>query len=186
MTSEAMKLETKQRPWWLTLIAGIMAVIVGAVLLWAPAKTKVDTWMVLVAILGLYWLIEGILDLVSLFVDHSGWGWKLFTGIISIMAGGYILMYPIAAGVALPRIFVLVLGIWGLMQGAVLLLMAFRGAGWAAGLLGALGVILGITLIMNYSVPGMGLAMVWTAAVTGLIVGFALIIQAFRARSAGS
>jgi uncharacterized membrane protein HdeD (DUF308 family) len=167
------------------LIAGILAVIVGAVLLWAPAKTKVDAYLVLVAVLGLYWLIEGILDLVSLFVDHSAWGWKLFTGIISIMAGGYILMYPIAAGVALPRIFVLVLGIWGLMQGIVLLIMAFRGAGWAAGLLGALGVILGITLILNYSVTGMGLAMIWTAAVTGVILGIALIVQAFRQRSAG-
>jgi uncharacterized membrane protein HdeD (DUF308 family) len=185
MTSEAMTLQSKQRPWWLTLIAGILAVIVGAVLLWAPAKTKVDAYLVLVAVLGLYWLIEGILDLVSLFVDHSAWGWKLFTGIISIMAGGYILMYPIAAGVALPRIFVLVLGIWGLMQGIVLLIMAFRGAGWAAGLLGALGVILGITLILNYSVTGMGLAMIWTAAVTGVILGIALIVQAFRQRSAG-
>jgi uncharacterized membrane protein HdeD (DUF308 family) len=180
-----MTLQSKQRPWWLTLIAGILAVIVGAVLLWAPAKTKVDAYLVLVAVLGLYWLIEGILDLVSLFVDHSAWGWKLFTGIISIMAGGYILMYPIAAGVALPRIFVLVLGIWGLMQGIVLLIMAFRGAGWAAGLLGALGVILGITLILNYSVTGMGLAMIWTAAVTGVILGSALIVQAFRQRSAG-
>lgn len=182
MASEAMTLESKQRPWWLTLIAGILALVVGGVLLWAPAKTAVDTWQLLVAILGLYWLVEGILELVSLFVDHSAWGWKLFTGIISIMAGGYILMYPVAAGVALPRIFVLVLGIWGLMQGVVLLIMAFRGAGWAAGLLGGLAVILGITLIMNYSVAGMGLAMIWTAAVAGVIGGIALIVQAFRQR----
>jgi hypothetical protein len=31
----------------------------------------------------------------------------------------------------------------------------------------------------------MGLAMIWTAAVTGVILGIALIVQAFRQRSAG-
>ena len=28
------------RPWWLTLILGIAAVVVGAILLWAPAKDQ--------------------------------------------------------------------------------------------------------------------------------------------------
>ena len=46
-----------QRPWWLTLILGIAAVIVGAVMLWAPAKTKVDTYQLLVSLLGIYWLM---------------------------------------------------------------------------------------------------------------------------------
>ena len=41
--TSATSMETKQRPWWLTLIGGILAVIVGAILLWAPAKTKVET-----------------------------------------------------------------------------------------------------------------------------------------------
>ena len=37
MTSEtsAVALETKQQPWWLTLITGVLALIVGA-LLWQP------------------------------------------------------------------------------------------------------------------------------------------------------
>jgi uncharacterized membrane protein HdeD (DUF308 family) len=42
-----------QRPWWLTLISGILVTIIGAILLWSPAKTKVDTYMLLVAFLGL-------------------------------------------------------------------------------------------------------------------------------------
>lgn len=180
----ATSLETKQRPWWLTLIAGIFAVIVGAVLLWSPAKTKVDTWFLLISLLGLYWLVTGILDLVGLFSDRTAWGWKLFMGIISIAAGMYILMYPIASGLVLPRIFVLVLGLWGLLQGIVMLIMAFRGGGWAAGILGALAIIFGIILIANYSVPGAGLAMIWAAAVVALIGGLIMIFQAFRGRKA--
>jgi hypothetical protein len=50
-------MQTNQRPWWLTLITGILAIAVGAILLWAPAKTKVETYQLLIALLALYWLI---------------------------------------------------------------------------------------------------------------------------------
>ena len=72
----AAQVQTKQRPWWLTLMNGILALIIGAVLLWAPAKTKVETYQLLVFFLGFFWLFEGILDIVLIFVDHSMWGWK--------------------------------------------------------------------------------------------------------------
>ena len=180
----AASLETKQRPWWLSLMAGIVAVIVGAVLLWSPAKTKADAWTLLIAILGLYWLVTGFLEIIHLFSDRTAWGWKLFIGIVSIAAGAYILMYPIASALALPRIFVLVLGLWGLMQGIIMLIMAFRGGGWAAGILGVLAIIFGGALVANYSVPGVGVATIWTVGVVALFGGIILIVQAFRTRSA--
>jgi len=181
---QSMDVQTRERPWWLTLIGGILALVVGAILLWAPAKTKIETYQLLVALLGIYWLIQGIFDIVAIFVDSSMWGWKLFIGIISIIAGGAILVYPIAAAVALPRIYVLVLGIWGLMYGVILLIMAFQGGGWGAGILGVLGIIFGIILMVNWSSPGMGLAMIWAAAVFGVFGGIVMIVQAFRQRSA--
>jgi len=181
--SEASQVETKQRPWWLILVAGIVATFVGAILLWSPAKTKVETYLILVAVLGIYFLIQGILDLVSIFVDHSMWGWKLFIGAISIFAGLAILAYPVVAAVTLPSVFALVLGLWGLLNGIILLIMAFRGGGWGAGILGVLGIILGIALIANYSIPGMGLATLWVIALTAFFGGIVLIFQAFRQRS---
>jgi uncharacterized membrane protein HdeD (DUF308 family) len=180
----ASQVQTNQRPWWLTLMTGILLVIVGAILLWSPAKTKVDTYMILIAVLGIYWLVEGIFDIVSIFIDHSMWGWKLFIGIISIAAGVYILTYPVASALLLPKIFVLIMGIWGVMYGITLLIMAFRGGGWGAGILGGLGIVFGLVLMGNYMMPGMGLAMLWTAAVFGLIGGVVMIVQAFRQRSA--
>jgi uncharacterized membrane protein HdeD (DUF308 family) len=105
-------------------------------------------------------------------------------GIIGIIAGGYILMYPVAAGVALPRIFVLILGLWGLMEGIILLIMAFKGGGWGAGILGVVAIIFGLILMANYAVPGSGLVMIWVAAIWGLIGGVVMVIQAFRQRKA--
>ena len=63
-----------RHPWWLTLIRGIAAFNVGAILLWAPAKDKVDAWTTLVAFLGIYWLVLGVLDIVRIFQDTTGWG----------------------------------------------------------------------------------------------------------------
>ena len=184
MTASATSIETKQRAWWLTLLGGILAMLIGAILLWAPAKTKVDTWVLLIALLGLYWVIWGILELVNMFQDHTAWGWKLFMGAISIVAGGYVLVYPIASALVLPSVFVWVLGFWGLVQGAILLIQAFRGGGWAAGILGVLGIIFGLALMANWMMPGMGLTFIWATALSGLIGGVFMIVQAFRQRSA--
>jgi uncharacterized membrane protein HdeD (DUF308 family) len=185
MTTAATAVQTEgQRPWWLTLISGILATMIGAILLWSPAKTKVDTYMLLVAFLGIWWMVQGIFDIIAIFIDRSMWGWKLFIGIISFAAGFYIVSYPIASALSLPKIFVLVLGIWGLMYGIILLIMAFQGGGWGAGILGVLGIIFGISLMANYMAPGMGLAMLWTAAVFAFVGGIVMIIQAFRQRSA--
>jgi uncharacterized membrane protein HdeD (DUF308 family) len=182
--ASATSMQTKRRPWWLTLIMGILAFVVGAILLWAPAKNKVETYQLLIAFLGIYWLVGGIVDIISMFVDHTAWGWKLFMGIVSIIAGSYILAYPIAAGVALPRIMVLVLGLWGLMQGIILLIMAFKGAGWGAGILGVIAIIFGLILMAEYGSLGSGLTMIWVAAIWGVIGGVLMVIQAFRDRKA--
>ena len=147
--TSATAMQTRQRPWWLSLITGILLVIIGAVMLWSNPSTKWDTYTFLVAFLGFYWVFEGFFNIVYMFIDHTAWGWKLFIGIVSILAGSAILRYPLAAGIALPQIFVLVLGIWGLMYGIILLIMAFQGGGWAAGILGVLGIIFGIALMVN-------------------------------------
>ena len=180
MTATAM--ETKQRPWWLLLLGGILAVIVGAIMLFGGLQARAETWVLLVQILGIWWLISGIFDLVYMFIDHTAWGWKLFIGIVSILAGIYILQYPLASAIALPKILALVLGIWGLIYGVVLLIMAFKGGGWGAGILGALGIIFGIILIANWANLGTGIAMVWAIAIFAFIGGFLQIIQAFRQR----
>lgn len=179
----AMQMTTKVRPWWLLLVNGILAVIIGGILLWSPVKTKANTYMLLVSVLGFYWLFRGIFEIVHLYVDRTAWGWKLFMGIVGILAGSYILMYPVASGVILPKTFVLVLGIWGLIEGVVLLIMAFNGGGWGAGILGGLAIIFGVALMVNYSTPGMGLSFLWVASIFAVVGGVTMIVQAFRERA---
>ncbi len=180
----ATQVQPKERPWWLTLINGFLALYVGSALLWGSFDTRVNVYMLMVWFIGFYWLFRGIFDIVYMFIDHSQWGWKLFMGVVGIMAGSYILQYPVASAIALPKIFVLVLGLWGLTQGIVLLIMAFQGGGWGAGILGALAIIFGIALIDNYNSFGMGLAFVWSAAVLAVVGGVFLIYKAFQIKKA--
>jgi uncharacterized membrane protein HdeD (DUF308 family) len=178
MTADAMTLETKQTPWWVILMGGILNIIVGGLLLTAPAKTT----FLLVVVLGIYWIISGIFTLVAMFIDHSAWGWKLFMGMLSILAGLVILRYPIISTLTIPSILILLLGIQGVIVGIVSLIMAFRGGGWGAGILGVLSIIFGLILIANFSAPGMILTLIWVVAIFALIGGILQIFQAFRQR----
>jgi uncharacterized membrane protein HdeD (DUF308 family) len=159
MTTEAMSIETKQSPWWLILMGGILNIIIGILLLTAPVKTA----YLLVVALGIYWIVSGIFTLIAMFMDHSAWGWKLFMGALSIIAGVVILRYPLISTLTIPSILILILGIQGVIVGIVSLIMAFKGGGWGAGILGALSIIFGLILMANFS-TGMVITFVWVAA----------------------
>ncbi len=174
------QVEAATNPWWLLLVQGIFAIILGAILLWAPAKTQANTWIILAIVLGIYWMIDGFMGFARLVQTKKGRAWKIFTSIVSILAGGYILVYPAAAAAALPSIALLVLGIWGCMHGVIRIASAFQGAGWAAAVVGVLMIILGAILIVNFANPSYSLTLLYVAAATIFVMGFVWVYRAFR------
>jgi uncharacterized membrane protein HdeD (DUF308 family) len=175
---DAMSFETKQAPWWLLLMGGILNIIIGILLLTNPAKTTIAfAW-----VLGLYWLVQGILTLVGMFLDHSAWGWKLFMGILGILAGIVVMRHPIASAVVLPAIIVLLLGIQGVIVGGISLVLAFKGGGWGAGLLGAVSIVFGIILILNYANLATVLTFIWIVGIFAIAGGIVQIYHAFQQR----
>ena len=180
MSSEATTFETEQMPWWLILIGGILTIIIGIFLLTSPVKTTVA----LVWSLGLYWVISGVFTLIGMFLDHTAWGWKLFIGILSIIAGIWVVRHPIISTATIPALLVLLLGIQGIITGIVALVMAFKGGGWGAGILGVLSIVFGIFIVLNWTSPGMVLTFVWVVGIFAVVGGIGQIIQAFRQRSA--
>lgn len=180
MTEEAMSFETKQAPWWVALMGGIMSIVIGILLLTVPAKTVYT----LVIALGFYWIFTGIFNLIAMFVDHTAWGWKLFMGLLSIIAGIVILRYPLISAFTVPMIFVLILGIQGVIVGIIGLVMAFKGGGWGAGILGALSIIFGLILMANFASPGIVMTLAWVTAIFLLVGGVSMLVQAFRQKAA--
>ena len=75
--------QTVNIPWWLVLIEGIALIILGILFIANPFRSAfIAGWVI-----GIYWIISGAIQLISLFMDRTAWGWKLFAGIISIAAG---------------------------------------------------------------------------------------------------
>jgi len=176
MTTDALSAEYKGIPWWLILLQGIALVIVGILLLTAPGATL----LILVQFLGLWWLIQGLFQIISIFLDSSLWGWKLFAGILGIVAGIIILQHPLWSAILVPGVVIIILGIQALIFGVVELVQAFQGGGWGIGLLGVLSIIFGIVLLAN---PLMDVAVLaYVLGALGLVGGIAAVVAAFTLR----
>ena len=176
MTTAEMSGTMKRAPWWLILIEGILSIIVGLALLAWPAKA----FTTLVFFLGFWWLFDGIFDIVSMFIDHSRWGWKLFMGIIGILAGLFLIQAPLQGALVLAPTFVIIIGFMGLMYGVLGLINAFQGGGWGAGIMGVISILLGLFLLFN--VWAVALAIPWVFAGFAIVGGIMAIFFAFRVK----
>ena len=166
--------DNKLTPWWLVLINGIAALILGILLITSTGSTV----LILVQFLGIYWLVSGIFQIVGLFIDSTAWGWKLFAGILGILAGIVILNHPLISPLVVGGTIVIIMGVQGIIFGIVGLIAAFQGGGWGAGIMGVLSVIFGIVLLFN---PILGAAALpWVLGIFGIVGGIAGIIAAFR------
>ncbi len=169
--------ELVRLPWWMVLLEGLAAVIVGVLLLTSPGITT----LVLVQVLGFYWLIVGILALVSLFVDRSLWGWKLCSGLLGILSGLVIIRHPLWSALLIPTLLVIVLAVQSLLQGVIKMVEAFRGGGFGAIVLGILNILLGVLLLSAPLTAAFVLPLV--VGIFALIGGVAAIFGAFRLHS---
>ena len=109
--------------WWLELIFGVALLGVGVFLIRNPEITLM--WLVL--IVGFTLVIRGLVDLVQAFfskepaVSDNKWLYA-FSAALGLIAGIVVLLYPAASGVA----FVWILGLYAVIQGAVLIVLASK------------------------------------------------------------
>jgi uncharacterized membrane protein HdeD (DUF308 family) len=180
MTAFAERTEGSGFPWWLVLLEGIAAAVIGLFLLTAPGATL----FVLIQVLGIYWLVGGIFRIVSIFIDSSSWGWKLVGGILGILAGIVVLQHPLWSTALVPAVYVIVLGIQGVVLGGISLVMAFLGEGWGVGILGLVSIVFSLILLFNVWIGVAALPFILGAF--GIVGGVFAVVMAFRMRSAGS
>ena len=101
-------------------LLGVLSFIVG---LYALRHILV-TVATLALLLGIFWIVNGAVEAFSA-LSHQGMpgrGWTVFTGLLSIVAGMVVLVYP---GISLATLAV-VLGFWLLVFGVMEIVLAFR------------------------------------------------------------
>jgi uncharacterized membrane protein HdeD (DUF308 family) len=164
--------------WWLFLLQGIMAVILGLMFLTAPGATLVA----LATFLGFYWLITGILALVRVFVDRSvPWIWSLLVGIVGILAGLFVLHHPLLAAITVPTALVIILGVQGLIMGVLDVIAGLKGGGFGSIALGVINILVGLLLLGSPLAAALAVPLVF--GVLLVIQGVALVIWAFRVKA---
>jgi uncharacterized membrane protein HdeD (DUF308 family) len=164
--------------WWVFLLQGFAGIIIGLMLITEPGATLVA----LTTVLGFYWLITGVLALVQVFVDRATpWVWSLLAGLVGILAGLFVLRHPLVAALTVPTVLVIILGIQGLVIGAVQIIGGFKGGGIGPFILGAINVLVGILLLGSPVAAALAVPLVF--GVLLLIQGAGLMILAFRVRA---
>jgi len=164
--------------WWVFLLQGFAGIIIGLMLITEPGATLVA----LTTVLGFYWLITGVLALVQVFVDRATpWIWSLLAGLVGILAGLFVLRHPLVAALTVPTVLVIILGIQGLVIGAVQIIGGFKGGGIGPFILGAINVLVGILLLGSPVAAALAVPLVF--GVLLLIQGAGLMVLAFRVRA---
>jgi uncharacterized membrane protein HdeD (DUF308 family) len=172
--------------WWIPLLQGVAALIIGLMLFTRPGATLVA----LTIFLGAYWLVGGIFDIVGAVSRRESdrhWAFELASGILAVLVGLFLLGRPILGAIATSLAVVTLLAIGAILSGifdiawAVRVRNEIQGEGWII-LLGVLSVLLGLTLLASPLLSVAALAQF--AALLAIIGGIALIITAFRLRSA--
>lgn len=164
--------------WWLVLLRGIAVLVLGFLFLTAPGATIAT----LAVFLGAYWFVDGIFSIVAIFVTKSEipWGWSLLNGILGILAGLIVLKHPLTSALIVPAMVVILIGINGLIRGAISLYEGLKGAGASAIVIGVLNLLLGLLLLAR---PIIGVAALpFTLGILGVVGGIILIVNALKLR----
>jgi uncharacterized membrane protein HdeD (DUF308 family) len=168
--------------WWMVLLRGVLAVLLGLVALFAPGIALLG----LIVLFGVYAILDGITAVVAGVRAHSvlpHWGWLVAQGVVSLLAGVIALVWPGATALTI----LVVIAVWAVVLGIAEIIGALgarrMGAadwGWSvAG--GVLGILFGIALLVQ---PAAGiLAFVWLLGAFAVMFGIVVIVWAIRLRS---
>jgi uncharacterized membrane protein HdeD (DUF308 family) len=138
------------------------------------------TTTIVVYLLGVYWLIAGILRIVLIFQDKAMWGWKLFSGLLGILAGILVIRHPLWSSFIVTSALVIIFGIVGVIMGVIGIVQAFKGAGWGAGILGVVSILIGLALLANVWL--FTLALPWVLGILSIVGGIIAIFAALKSK----
>src|SRR5207302_3341812 len=105
--------------WWSLALRGLAAIIFGILAFAFPGST----FAALVILFGVYAIFDGVLNLImALRTPGERWGWFVFEGIVSLVAGVLTLLWPRISALVL----LLVIASWSILTGILEIAAAIR------------------------------------------------------------
>jgi uncharacterized membrane protein HdeD (DUF308 family) len=159
--------------WWLSLILGIIFLALGILTFIFPFTS----YLTMSIIFGITILVSGIFYIVmSTTRSMKGRGWLIVSGLIEIVLGILLTLWPGISAAILPY----VLGFWLMFKGFTLIgigsdMSDIKGSGWGWTIAWALGIIVCAFIILIYPlIFGMEAVILWVG-ITLLVGGGSLI-----------
>lgn len=170
--------------WWLVLLRGIFLVVLGIVFLTSPAASLT----LVIWFLGVYWFIDGIVTLVKSLTGrktNKNWGWGIFVGIISIIAGLVVFSHPAASALLTSTFLLYFLGFAAMISGisSIVTGISLRkkiSNEWSMVLGGVISFLFGLFLVGSPLVAL--LVFIYTLGIVAIIGGIMFVVDAFVIR----
>lgn len=170
--------DSDRTPSWVSLIAGSALFLLGLVILLLPGLTTT----LVIRFVGIFWLVDGVVELVSIFMNRAHWPWKLLLGLLSVVGGITVIQYPLWSPSVAPVTSGLAIGLIGILIGLVQLILATYGSGWRAAAPGFVSLVFGG---MTAFAPTVGAAYLpLTLGGLALAGGVATAVRALKPRAA--
>ncbi len=177
--------------WWLVLLRGIFAIILGILaFIWPVATAVAFVW-----VFAFYAVIDGIVNIVqavSARKTDPRWVWLLTIGIVGVIAGVVVMIFPAAAGALALLVLLWIVAVWAIMSGIFGIPAAASIASGGAKVLGivfsVLSILFGILLaILLFTTPQSALiGLIYVLGAYAVLAGLVLVIIAFQARGAAN
>lgn len=176
--------------WWLVLLRGVFAIILGILaFVWPVATAVAFVW-----VFAFYAVIDGIVNImqaISTRRTDRTWGWLLTIGIVGVIAGIVVMIFPAAAAAGFTLLVLLwIVAIWAIVSGIFGIPAAASIASGGAKALGivfsVLEILFGILLvILLFTTPQSALiGLIYVLGAYAVLAGIVLVIVAFQARAA--
>ncbi len=174
--------------WWWVLVRGILAIAFGVIALFSPASA----FLAVVFVFGAYAIVDGIVEIVHGVAMRGGsksWGWLIFAGVVSILAGIAALVLPIVAGLLGAILMLWMIVAYNLVHGVMVIGVAVkseRGRAWGivAGVLSVLfSVVLAILILVTPGTAVLGL--IFAVGIYAVVFGIPLAVAAIATRVRG-
>lgn len=170
--------------WWISLVIGLLAIILGV---WSLV-TPVDALYALTTVFIIAFFVSGLIEIIFAISNRhlmKGWGWTLSGGIIDILLGVMLVALPTpmvtVALIYFVGFWIMLRSIWAIGAASELQSLGVRGWGWMLAL-AILALIFSIIFIFSSPIFGGGFVVAFFA-VSMLIYGVFRIYLAVQFKS---
>jgi uncharacterized membrane protein HdeD (DUF308 family) len=125
----AWQAKNENQNWWIMLLTGIINIIAGIICIANPGITA----LFFVVLIGISWLITGLMEIyaaITLRKEIANEGWLALAGILSVLAGLFLIFRTGEGALAL----VWLIAGFAVIFGVILILLALKAKSWIGGI----------------------------------------------------